>query len=103
MRVGRAWAKKHRPKGPHFYISGNVTCYHEGSVTSAGNAPYVGEVANNTLPLGTRIKLDHAVFGLRKFVVLDHIGEGSELDIYGPSQSACEAFGRQSLGFRVLH
>lgn len=60
---------------------------------------FVGEVANNFLPLGTKIRLDHAVFGLRDFVILDHIGYGSELDIYGPSESDCNAYGRQTMGF----
>lgn len=105
-RVGYKWAITHRPKlhrSAHFYINGNVTCYHEGSITASGSGVFVGEVANNSLPLGTKIRLDHAVFGVRDFVVLDHIGSGSELDIYGPSQGACEAFGRQSLGFWTIH
>jgi hypothetical protein len=63
---------------------------------------YVGEVANNFLPLGTSIMLDHPVFGLRRFVILDHIGWGSELDFYGPSESSCVAFGRETVGFRVV-
>lgn len=78
------------------------TCYHEGSITASESAPFVGEVANNTLPLGTRIRLDSPAFGRRHFVVLDRIGEGSELDIYGPSEAACLAYGRQTRGFSVI-
>ena len=79
------------------------TCYHEGSITASGNSVFVGEVANNFLPLGTRIRLDRAVFGLRDFVILDHIGWGSELDIYGPSEGACDAYGREQMGFSVVY
>lgn len=78
------------------------TCYHEGSITASGSGVYVGEVANNFLPLGTKIRLDNPVFGRTDFVILDHIGSGSELDLYGPSEEACEEFGRQRLGFSIL-
>lgn len=47
--------------------------------------------------------LDHPAFGRREFIVLDHIGSGSELDIFYPSESACDAYGRQQRGFRVIH
>lgn len=84
----------------HFTV--DSTCYHEGSITASGSGVYVGEVANNFLPLGTHIRLDRAVFGRRDFVILDHIGWGSELDIYGPSESACLDYGRQTMGFWEL-
>jgi hypothetical protein len=63
---------------------------------------FVGEVANNFLPLGTKIRLDHPAFGRTDFVILDHIGEGSELDIYNTSNAACEEYGRQQRGFSVI-
>ena len=78
------------------------TCYHQGSITASGEPVYVGEVANNFLPLGTRILLDRPVFGQREFQVEDHIGWGSELDIYGPSESACLDYGRETIGFWTL-
>jgi 3D (Asp-Asp-Asp) domain-containing protein len=78
------------------------TCYHQGTVTASGGGVYVGEVANNFLPLGTRIRLDRPVFGRRAFVVEDHIGWGSELDIYGPSEAACVQYGRQTIGFTTI-
>lgn len=78
------------------------TCYAQGGITSSGQQAYFGEVANNFLPLGTRIMLDHPAFGRREFVVLDHIGSGSELDIYYPSEAACNDYGRQERGFRVI-
>lgn len=84
----------------HYIV--DSTCYHEGSITSAGTGVFVGEVANNFLPLHTRIRLDRPVFGRTEFTVLDHIGHGSELDIYGPSVGACMEYGREKLGFSVI-
>src|ERR1017187_6241891 len=82
----------HHPLGRHYDVSS--TCYAEGGKTSSGEQAYFGEVANNFLSLGTRIKLDHPAFGRRDFVVLDHIGSGSELDIFTPSESSCNIYGR---------
>jgi len=62
---------------------------------------FLGEVASNQFPLGTKIMLDHPVFGHREYVVLDRIGYGSELDFYNPSEAACDEYGREEVGFRV--
>lgn len=97
LRVDRIWGRTHRPKGTHHFAES--TCYHEGSITASGSGVYVGEVASNELPLGTHVRLDHAVFGRRDFVVLDRIGYGSQFDVYGPSEADCLAYGRQTLGF----
>jgi hypothetical protein len=59
-------------------------------------------VAQNTLPFGTRIVLDHPAFGRRDFVVEDRIGYGSQLGIYNPSEAACIGYGRRTIGFRVI-
>lgn len=59
----------------------------------------MGEVANNFLPLGARIRTDRPVFGRRNFKVEDRIGSGSELDFYGPSEAACISYGRRRIGF----
>lgn len=89
----------HRPRlGQHYTVSS--TCYAQGG--ASGQDAYFGEVANNFLPLGTRIRLDQAAFGRRDFVIEDHIGWGSELDIFYPSESACNQYGRQSRGFWTL-
>lgn len=93
----------HRPLGRHYDVSS--TCYAQGGPTATpGVDAYFGEVAvlPGFLPLGTRIRLDHSAFGRRDFIVRDHIGEGSELDIYNPSESACNIYGRQQRGFRVV-
>jgi 3D (Asp-Asp-Asp) domain-containing protein len=78
------------------------TCYSQGAITASGGHVYIGEVANNFLPFGTRILLDRPVFGRRMFTVEDRIGSGSELDIYNPSETACVDYGRHTIGFRVI-
>lgn len=91
-----------RPLGRHYTV--DSTCYSGGGQTASGDSVYFGEVAvlPGFLPLHTRIRLDHPAFGRRDFVVLDHIGHGSELDIYNSSESACNYYGRQQRGFRVV-
>jgi len=94
-REGRHYAT-HR-LGRHYTVS---STYCEGGITASGRQAFFGEVANNFLPLGTRIRLDRPVRGRRVFVVLDRIGSGSELDLF--LGSGCDAYGRQERGFRVL-
>jgi len=105
LRCKRAWGRRHHwhppaRLGAHYTVSS--TCYAQGGTTASGADAYFGEVANNALPLGTRIRLDRPAFGQRDFVVLDHIGSGSELDIFNPSEAACIAYGRQERGFYVV-
>ena len=71
-------------------------------MTASGQPVRFGDVAQNTLPFGTVIKLDHQVFGRLYFHVEDRIGYGSQLDIYNPSETACVAYGRRALGFTVI-
>jgi 3D (Asp-Asp-Asp) domain-containing protein len=82
----------------------NTTSYCQGSITSAGIAPYLGEVAvvDGAFPLGTRIKVYPPVYGLTHFRVEDHIGWGSEMDFYNPSCSAAIDYGRRDETIRVL-
>jgi 3D (Asp-Asp-Asp) domain-containing protein len=93
----------HRPLGPHHTV--HSTCYAQGGPTATPHVnAYFGEVAvlPGFLRLGTKIRLDRPAFGRRDFVVRDHIGEGSELDIFFPSESACLNYGSQQRGFRVV-
>lgn len=93
----------HRPLGHHYTV--HSTCYAQGGPTATPHVDaYFGEVAvlPGFLRLGTKIRLDYPAFGRRDFVVLDHIGEGSELDIFNPSESACLQYGSQQRGFRVV-
>jgi hypothetical protein len=95
-REGRHYAAHHL--GPHYTVSSTAYC--EGGITASGRQAFFGGVANNFLPLGTRIRLDRPVRGRRDFVVLDRIGSGSELDFF--LGTGCDAYGRQVRGFRVL-
>jgi hypothetical protein len=76
-------------------VSLSSTSYCQGTITASGERPFVGEVANNTYPLGTRIVVSPAVWGRTRFVVEDRIGSGSELDFYNSSCAAAVAFGRR--------
>lgn len=85
---------------PHWrYVSS--TCYAQAGTTASGAQTFVGEVAMNSVPLHTHIELSRPVFGHRRFVVLDRIGSGSELDIYDPSERACIDYGRRRIGYVV--
>jgi 3D (Asp-Asp-Asp) domain-containing protein len=72
-----------------------ATSYCQGTITASGEAPYVGEVANNMWPLGTRVEVSPAVFGRRFFHVEDRIGYGSQIDFYNPSCQRAIQFGRR--------
>jgi 3D (Asp-Asp-Asp) domain-containing protein len=97
--ASRGLQNRHRTRPRHYTVS--ATCYAQGSITASGGPVYLGEVANNFLALGTRIRLDRPVFGRRDYVVEDRIGSGSELDFYNPSETTCLWFGRREIGFRI--
>jgi 3D (Asp-Asp-Asp) domain-containing protein len=91
----------HARLGPHYEVSS--TCYSQGGETASGQQTRPGIVANDFLPLGTWIRLDHPVFGRRSYEVLDRIGSGTELDLFDPSESACIEYGRREIGFHVIN
>jgi 3D (Asp-Asp-Asp) domain-containing protein len=82
--------KKYRVRVPIEHYSLRATAYSTegcdasggGGMTSMGTTPYFGEVANNFLPLGTKIYFPKAIYGRHEFRVEDHIGWGSQLDIW---------------------
>jgi|ERR1700684_15295 len=82
----------HNPGSPVLLSS---TAYCQGDITAAGHAPFVGEVASNIYPLGTRLAVSPPVWGRTRFVVLDRIGSGSQLDFFTSSCSQAIAFGRR--------
>jgi len=84
------------------WMSLDATSYCQGSTTASGEHVYVGEVAMNTLPLGTRIVVSPAVFGRSRFRVEDRIGWGSQIDFYNPSCAAAVQFGRRTIRVRVV-
>lgn len=73
-----------------------------GTVMANGRHVHFGAVANNMLPLGTRIRMARPVFGRRVFVVEDRIGWGSQLDIWMPSCRQALQWGRRTVAFRVI-
>ena len=87
----------------HTHYTVSSTCYAQGGTTASGEQTRPGIVAvlPGFLPLGSWITLDRPVFGRRRYQVEDHIGEGSQLDFYNPSEAACNAYGRHSIGFSV--
>jgi hypothetical protein len=51
-----------------------------------------GSVANNSLPLGTRIRVWPRVFGHRRWVIRDRIGWGTDWDFWNDSCSIAASF-----------
>lgn len=80
----------------------DATSYCQGTITASGEHVYVGEVANNTYPLGTVIRVAPAVWGLTRFRVEDRIGHGSQIDFYTPSCNAAIQFGRRTEKVHVV-
>jgi len=81
-----------------------------GSMMANGRHVRWGAVANNMLPLGTRIRLDRPISAHRPdgrlvhrrwFTVADRIGWGTELDVWMPSCADAVAYGSRTVGFRV--
>lgn len=74
-----------------------------GSLMADGTQTRLRSVANNFLPLGTKIKLSRpGPYGLRIFYVRDRIGSGTELDFWVPSCSYGFVWGSRVVSFRVL-
>lgn len=89
-------------RGRHYSVQS--TAYSpcsSGTIMANGQHTHWGAVANNFLPLGTRIRMDHRVRGRRWFTVEDRIGHGSQLDIFMPSCAAAIQWGRRQIGFTV--
>ena len=58
-------------------------------------------VANNFLPLGTKITVTASPTSRRRFVVRDRIGWGTQLDFWVPSCAQAIAWGRRTVRLRV--
>lgn len=92
----------HHQAAQHYTVES--TCYAQSGTTASGEQTRPGIVAvlPGFLPLGAWIRLDRPAFGRSVYQVEDHIGSGSELDIYNPSEAACDEYGRQRRGFTVM-
>lgn len=83
-------------------IPNNVTSYCDQGVMADGTYTRARSAASNELRLGTRIRIvgrQAGVRGMRRYVVRDHIGWGSRLDLWTPSCSAATAFGRRTVRY----
>lgn len=75
-----------------------------GTIMADGTRTRLRSVANNFLPLGSKIRLvgRPGPYGLRIFYVRDRIGSGSQLDFWVPSCRDGILWGRRIVKFRVL-
>jgi 3D (Asp-Asp-Asp) domain-containing protein len=73
------------------WVTMEATAYtHTGNPTASGEWPYVGGVAFNYAPLGSRIMIDGIWY-----VVNDRSGASGIVDIFMDTYEECMAFGRQ--------
>ena len=87
-------------------IKAIVTAYNEsddltpGTTMANGQQVYYGAVANDQLPLGTKVEIDGETFE-----VCDRFGGSygiERFDMYLPSRGECERWGRQKKIVRIL-
>lgn len=82
--------------------SGSVTA--DGTVLGDGRGADRRTAASNRHPLGTRIRLigrQAGPGGIRRYVIRDRIGHGSDLDLWTPSCPGAVRFGRRTLSYRI--
>lgn len=79
----------------------DTTAYCQTGTMADGSQTRAHTVAMNNLPLGTKIRTKHPIFGMRHFVVRDHIGHGSEMDVWTSSCAAAWRFGRRTVAYVV--
>jgi len=86
---------------PH-HLSATAYCLR--GVMSDGTYTRAHSAASNELRLGTRIRLRHGgPDGYRDFVIRDHIGYGTRLDLWTPSCSNAIRWGRRPVSFKIIH
>lgn len=83
------------------YADIDTTAYCIHGKTASGKQTRFGQVANNFLPLGTRIRLHRPINGRYHFYVRDRIGRGSSLDIWMSSCDTARIYGRHRVSFVV--
>jgi 3D (Asp-Asp-Asp) domain-containing protein len=66
-----------------------------GTRTASGTVVRPGVAAANWLPLGTRIRISPPAFGRSVWIVLDHVGYGTQLDLWTSSCTAAVRYGRR--------
>lgn len=78
----------------------NVSAYtHSGQVMANGEYPYIGVVASDDLPIGTKV-----IINGKTYVVKDRFGGGytNRIDIFMNTYEECIQFGRKVLRVTVL-
>lgn len=91
---------------PRKVFSVESTCYAEHGLMADGSRTRDRSAAANNLPLGSKIRLIGPrafLGGKRIFVIRDRIGSGSELDLWHPSNAACNRWGRKQVRYVVIH
>lgn len=68
-----------------------------GSIMASGKEVYVGAVAYNDVPLGTRVVIDGV-----EYTVEDRVGSDGVIDIYMSTTEDCAIFGRKLMKVYVL-
>lgn len=81
----------------------STTSYCQGTTTASGEHVFLGEVAMNTEPIGTRLQVSPPIYGRTRYVVLDRYGWGTQMDVYNPSCGAAIDYGRRVERVRVIH
>lgn len=82
---------------PQMVWSVSSTSYCQGGTTASGMQTYVGEVAGNIWPLGTKLLILSGEHAGEVVTVEDHIGWGSSLDFFDPSCHSAIEYGREQI------
>lgn len=85
------------PAGTGAHRTVDSTAYCLTSRTADGGHGYVGSVAMNGQPFGSRWRVLTGPAAGRELVVTDRIGHGSSFDIWMPSCAAADAYGRHNI------
>ena len=91
------------PYVPPPIFSLNSTSYCTSGIMASGVWTYVGAVANNMWPLGTRLKILSGEYAGSVVTVSDRIGWGSQLDFYTPNCGAAWNYGREQISVEVMN
>jgi 3D (Asp-Asp-Asp) domain-containing protein len=78
----------------------DVTNYCVAGTMSDGHHTHVGAVAvlDRAIPFGTKLSIDSHVY-----IVEDHVGHGTDFDIFNPSCASAMSFGREHVMVSEYH
>jgi 3D (Asp-Asp-Asp) domain-containing protein len=81
-----------------------TTAYCQTGLMADGTQTRPRSAAHNTLPLHTRIRLKDRTAGpngMRRYIIRDHIGWGTQLDLWTRSCATARTFGRRQVHFTI--